>query len=263
MVQELDWFDLVERCGRKKEKGRSKGSPRLVYIGRSGEGEWTKRDKKRFRQILSWEKEARGRSCQLLRMDLTSLPFGHENLKEGTIQDHFTELRRLIEKKIGSKLEFYKVHTGEGPGEGVYHLILSVEKERAVFIPKDWLSATWEKLHGAPIVSVKRMGHSRRDLKNVAMYFVAQYLGGGQRAVFRVSWSWWRARVSIEKGWQSIKKEWLKRSEISTWVGKNPDFKTCSFSDLIASWDEILAEGVTLLGDTLFGVRGRTVVELF
>jgi hypothetical protein len=213
---------------------------------------WGRYEKRLYGKILSWCKEALGRGCQLIRVDLTSV----EGV--GDLKKDFQELRRRIEREFGYYVEYFKVETGEG--FGVYHLIFAIKYEGAVWIPQSWLSTEWGKIHGAYIVYIKRMGKSKNDVKWVGKYFVSQYLAG-QKLIVRISWSWWRARVAIVKAWKFMCREYRKRSEIYTWSGLNAGCVTLDFKQLLIAWDDLLRQGFCVMGDKFYIVNHRLVEE--
>jgi hypothetical protein len=236
-------------------------SPSLVHIGRSGAFQrifkpWSKFVKRRYGQMLSWVKEARGRGCQLLRMDLTTA----SNIDKNTLKKHFQELRRRIEKKYGYRIEFYKIVTSEG--FGVYHLILAIEWARAVWIPQAWLSEQWDKIHGSKIVYIRRMGNRKRDDTKVASYLCCQYLADQDKHV-RVSWSWWRSRLAIGKSWNFLKRQIMSGFSVSSWMGRSPFNRLLTYQDLLRAWDEILSRGWSQVANATIFISNRSLDIVF
>jgi hypothetical protein len=60
------------------------------------------------------------------------------------------------------------------------------ETALSFYIPFEWLQASWNSLHGAFHVNVKRIGNEDRDARRLSRYIVAQYCGGLD-ALVRVS----------------------------------------------------------------------------
>jgi hypothetical protein len=69
--------------------------------------------------------------------------------------------------------------------------------------------------------------------------------------------------VAIARGWEKLKKEFRKRNEAATWTGCNPDMEAVTFADLLDTWESLLREGAGMLGETLFEVRDREIMEVF
>jgi hypothetical protein len=62
-------------------------------------------------------------------------------------------------------------------GNGVLHRVWAWVGKRSFYIPQDWLSSEWEKIHGAPVVWVRKMRIDRKDIKRVGRYFVSGRAG--------------------------------------------------------------------------------------
>jgi hypothetical protein len=194
----------------------------------------------------------------LVRLDLTTATDGKADL----LRLHLQELRRRVERVLGfAHVEMFTVETSEG--NGVLHMVWAHEGPQSFYIPQDWLSDQWTQIHGAPVVWVRKMRVDRKDIKCVGRYFALQYLSDQRGALVRMSWSWWRSRVALARGWEALKRAGRKRDEAATWTGCNPDFTTVTMNDLVCAWEAILREGTAVLGDTLFVVRGRDVGEAF
>jgi hypothetical protein len=188
----------------------------------------------------------------MFRVDLTTSSKGDSK----TLQRDFQYLRAEIEKKFGFYVEYFRVETSEG--FGVYHMIWAIKWDKAVWIPQKWLSEEWEKIHGAKIVWISRMGKSYTSIKRVGRYFAVQYLAG-QSSMVRISWSWWRGRLAIGKGWQFLKSQMMRGFESSTWLGKSPFERTITYKDLLESWDKILSEGICFVSNAVIFISGRNL----
>ena len=225
---------------------------------------WSKQQKRLYHRLQSWQKEAQGRCCQLLRIDLTTAS-GAEAAK---LRRHKEELRRRIKRVFSIDLDLFAIETNEG--NGVLHCIAAIDQQKAAWIPHDWLSAQWQDIHGAPIASIKRMGTSKGDLRRVARYMVSQYLvqqGIRGSALVRYSWSWWRCRVAIGRGWAQLKRHRrfaqfridrsMRRGELL-----EPGQKYyLTWNDLLSAWDSLLFTGACVLGDVMLVVEDRQVKE--
>jgi hypothetical protein len=191
-------------------------------------------------------------------VDLTTAVGGRVDL----LGRHLQELRRRVERKFGFKgVEVFKVETTEG--NGVLHMVWAWIGSRSFYVPQVWLSETWDAIHGAPIVYVRKMELCRTSIKRVGRYFALQYLADQRGALVRMSWSWWRSRVAIARGWEKLKKEFRKRNNVATWTGCNPDMETVTFTEVLNTWESLLREGAAMLGGTLFEVRDREIMEVF
>ena len=232
-----------------KVNPENSASPSLVNNGQSGT--WNRRQRRTFQRIRSWSLYLKSRGYQLLRIDLTS----GSGRKGESLTEDFKKLRRQIERKfINYKLHFFRVQTFEG--NGVLHLVVAVKWDKPIYISQVWLSETWEKLHGAHRVWIKRMDSKDGDLKRVSRYFCSQYLAG-QSSITRVSWSWWRDGLAIGKAWDFYRKQLRKFSEIYSWVGLNVSGEVVTFKRMIEGWNKILIEGWAIVGRMIFFTSGR------
>jgi len=215
--------------------------------------------------MRSWLTEADGRHCQKLRVDLTTANGGDA----GRLRRHLQELRRRIKRRWGYSLEQFVIETSEG--NGVLHCVWAFDVKKAVWIPQEWLSEQWEKIHGAPIASIKRMGSGSNDRKRVSKYMVTQYMvtqgGDSGSALVRYSWSWWQAKVLIGRGWADYKRiirfvEWRldrdARRDMTVDLGARV---RVPWRDYIAGWESLLTDGVAVVGDVFLMVEGRRIVE--
>jgi hypothetical protein len=197
-------------------------------------------------------REAQGRGCQLLWVCLTTAQGGDAS-KLGI---HFQELRRRVERVYGYYVEFFKVETCEG--FGVLHLVWAIKHDRAVYIPQVWLSDEWNKIHGAHRVWIKRFENKKNSIRNVARYFVGQYLGG-QSAIKRVSWSWWRSRVAIGKAWSQFKKILGEGDFSNPWAGLHWRVRQISKWNKFKAWEELLSEGWCAIAGITITIVGRSL----
>lgn len=108
------------------------------------------------------------------------------------------------------------------------------------------------------IVYIKRVRTNKKSLKCVSRYLVSQYLTAGQSEIIRCSWSWWRARFAIGKGWETFKRE-LSRSRMERTINRGIRFKI-PFKEVIRGWEEILARGRTVVDGRFFAILDRSVI---
>jgi heme-degrading monooxygenase HmoA len=233
----------------------------LVTYGQSrtqkNHHEWNRQQKRVFQRLTSWCFEAVGRGCSLNRVDLTTAPFGPAHL----LRPHLQLLRRRVERVFGFKgIEVFCVETSEG--NGVLHMVWAWQGEQSFYIPQAWLSLEWQKIHGAPIAFIRKMRCTKKDIQSVGGYFALQYLSDQRGALVRMSWSWWRSRVALSRGWETLKKMGRVRSEASVWCGCSPTLYSVSMADVILAWESLLRSGEAMLGETLLIVKGRQVVEV-
>jgi hypothetical protein len=127
-----------------------------------------------------------------------------------------------------------------------------------VYIPQAWLSEEWDKIHGARIVWISRLKKNKNSIRNVARYFISQYLGG-QSAVVRVSWSWWRSRVAIGKAWVSFKRLFGQGDFSNPWAGLNWRVREVSRLDKLKAWDEFLLKGCVKICGMEISIIGRSL----
>jgi len=223
-----------------------------------GSSDWTKKQKRVFQRLTSWCYEAKSRDCQLSRVDLTTAVGGPAHL----LRRHLQELRRRIERNLGYKgIETFVVETSEG--NGVLHMVWAWGGDREFVIDQKLLSDLWATIHGAPIVFIRRMNLGKDSIRRVGRYFALQYLSDQRGALVRMSWSWKRSRFAIGKAWAFMIREFRKRSRESTWCGTNPGLVDVSFADLLVAWEKLLSRGWCLLGETIFCVQKRNIIELF
>lgn len=198
-----------------------------------------KKQKRIYGRLLSFCKEARGRGCDLLRVDLTTSD--EASLRDITAD--FKSLRRYLERHYGIEIGYFKVQTAEG--NGVLHLVLALS--RPVYIPQKFLSSLWYRYHASSVVYIQRMGRGTADMRRVSRYLCTQYLAD-QSALVRISYSWWRCRVALGKGWGFIKKE--MRS-----MGSG----TVKLADAVTAWGSLLWCGEGSLGGHTYRILDREV----
>jgi len=116
------------------------------------------------------------------RVDLTTAPDGRADL----LRKHLQELRRRAERVFRfPHIEMFVVETSEG--NGVLHMVWAWQGERSFYIPQDWISTEWERIHGAPVTWVRKMRVDRKDIRCVGRYFALQYLSDQRGALVRMA----------------------------------------------------------------------------
>lgn len=174
---------------------------------------------------------------------------------------HHKRLRQSLERKLGFKgVEFFQVETTEG--HGVLHVVWAWRGERSFYIPQSWLSTEWERIHGARVVWVSRVGNGQRDRDKVSRYIVAQYCGG-QSGFVRFSYSWWSCEFPLAKCWESLKAlaSVSFRDESGKWGWRREYI--LSMSEVVAAWEALLRDGEAMVSESLVAIIGREVVEVF
>jgi hypothetical protein len=153
----------------------------------------------------------------------TSRPKTNEDFQNDfkNLNPHFQTLRKRIERKFMSKVEYFKVKTNEG--NGVLHVVYI-----GCRIPQRWLSKAWEEIHNAPIVDIREV---RCRTKQIARYVASQYVAKqeqGFNTYQRMSWSW----------------NWVFRGFVAIWEQLKADH---GLRKALAYWDFILRSGKTYL----------------
>lgn len=213
---------------------------------------YTRKQKRTYKSILSWTQYFRGKGFQLFRLDLTSSRLS----VPGRMGENWKLLRRMIERKWHCRILYFKIETSEG--NGVYHMVLAIKSERAVYIPQKWLSRKWAKIHKAPIVYIRRMDHK---LKSVGKYLVEQYLSG-QDAIVRVSWSWWRSGISIGKAFRDFYCE-IRSAFLSGCVNADSRFsRIITYGEGLKAWSRLLTHGSVVIAGAVFFINHDNQIDV-
>jgi hypothetical protein len=171
------------------------------------------------------------------------------------LRRHLQELRRRVERDLGFKgIETFVVETSEG--NGVLHMVWAWRGNREFVIDQRWLSESWARIHGAPIVFIRRMNLAKDSIRRVGRYFALQYLSDQRGALIRMSWSWQRSRFALGKGWSLLVSEFRSRSK---WKAGLPD---STFGELLVAWEKLLEFGWCRSGANTYCVVDRVVVPL-
>jgi hypothetical protein len=211
--------------------------------------EFSKKQKRFFQRLKSFLYLMVNMNAQTFRVDLTTANGGDRE----RLRKNHQELVRRIKRVYGYDVISFVVETSEG--NGVLHLVWGIKSNRAVYIPQEWLSEQWEKIHGAFRVWIQRMGRSKKDAKRVASYMVTQYLAG-QNKFERYSYSSRKLPIALGKSWNTFKKEVGKFSPEMTRWRLNPTSIIVDHRGMIIAWEELLLNGSCTVGNLFFTVSG-------
>lgn len=122
-----------------------------------------------------------------------------------TLRQSFQNLRNRIFRATVEKAGFqgfklnryYCLRTSEG--NGVLHIIFWGGN----FIPVDWLSRTWEKIHGAYIVNIEYVHNKFKTVNGLVGYLLDRYLLN--QPIERMSYGWMWAWLGFCKSWNNVK----------------------------------------------------------
>lgn len=132
---------------------------------------------------------------------------GEKPTKEAlaTLSPDFEKLRQMIERRLGYEgVEFLKVITAEGGG--VIHAYIAWSGARLFYVPQRWLSAAWNKIHGARYVWISEVKTGKAHRRNLSHYIVSQYVAS-QDDFVRCDYSYRRTfRFPLVKVWGEFKK---------------------------------------------------------
>ena len=178
--------------------------------------EWSRKQKRCYHRLNSLLILWQASGYQLLRVDLTSSP---ESKLEDIRKNH-RALRRKIEREYGfDNIEDFVVETSEGVG-AVLHCVWAWKPRKVMkcidfYIPYEWLSAEWLRLHKAWSVSIKRYDkESALTRQRVTRYVVSQYVSG-QSGFVRYSYSWKRTLgFPLVEFWKKFKDYWLNYAQV-------------------------------------------------
>ena len=177
--------------------------PRLDKEGKGRTWEpWSRGQRSCFHRVSSWlvVKEHEGAAVFWIGLTSSRLSVGR------SLWADLKELKKRIERAHGfARLEHFAVETREGLG--VLHLLLAWKpgpgQSRAAFwIPKQWLSDTWNDIHKAYIVDITRYRGGRDRLSR---YIVSQYVGA-QSAFVRYAWSWRSFSFPLVRAWKALRR---------------------------------------------------------
>lgn len=141
------------------------------------------------------------------------------------IHKHFRTLMMRL-KRRGLVEGYIQVPEFTKTGLAHKHIIL-----RGKFIDQAWLSRSWEEIHGAKIVDIRRI-KSRYPHGNLAAE-MAKYMC--KENAFRYSWSWGWVWKGFCRDWHDLKQIWR------CWNELNP---LEPFEKLLKIWRAFLHMGV-------------------
>jgi hypothetical protein len=168
-------------------------------------GGWSRQQKRAYQRVLSFLKYNEKKGRKVSWVTLTSAPESEPKL----LMIHFQILRKRLSRR-GIEFEYFNVRTSEG--YGVLHLLFAF-KTRKWHISQNWLSKNWEKIHGAPIVWIKKYRY--KTAKRMSRYIVGQYCAS-QKGFQRYSWS--RKELSgFVRAWYFLKKFYEGRKLFRIW----------------------------------------------
>ncbi len=159
---------------------------------------WSRQQKRIYHRVqtclLRWESQGYMVRWVMLSSSARSDP--------SALAANHARLLRRIERQFGyGGIEYIVIQTREGeevPEEhrGVLHILWAWKvpqgwRGKHFYVPKYWLSDTWEELHGASYTWIKAYKPGLRSRGKVSRYVVSQYVGT-QDALVRFFWSWRR-----------------------------------------------------------------------
>jgi hypothetical protein len=123
-------------------------------------------------------------------------------------------------------MQYWKVETKEG--YGVLHVLFRIIDDKVPrkvkkncplprrmrgFVPHNWLSRTWEKIHGAKIVEIHEL-KGKRSERDIAYYVIGNYVS--KQPIKRISYSQkWVCRGFSTK-WKTFLEVYGKRA-VEVW----------------------------------------------
>lgn len=240
-------------------------APSLDKIGQGGTSpeaqphrptKWTRQQRRLYQRVRSLFTYWESHGYQFLWVCLTTAPGGDAS----KLAYHHKRIRQQLDRKLDYKgVEFFQVETTEGCG--VLHVVWAWKGKRSFYVPQDWLSAEWLRIHGASVVWVSRIGKTQTDRDKVGRYCVSQYCAD-QRGFVRFSYSWWSCAFPLHTSWERLKtlcSDTYRNDERHRWERHYH----VPIAEMIAVWESLLRDGEAMLGETLLAIRGRAVVEVF
>ena len=151
---------------------------------------WSKKQKRAFHRILSGFHRADGQNQKIRFMTLTTAKY--EDYRR--LNADFQVLRKRAKRKLGLKIDYFKIKTNEG--FGVLHCLT-----KGGFLPQRWLSQQWHQIHGAKIVDIRGCFGKSKRLTN---YLVKAFYSSKQ-TFERMSWSWGWVFKGFVGYWETFK----------------------------------------------------------
>jgi hypothetical protein len=190
---------------------------------------WSKKQKRAFHRILSGFTRADSRNEKIRFMTLTTSKYDDYS----RLNADFQVLRKRVKRKLGLKLDYFKIKTNEG--FGVLHCLV-----KGGFLPQRWLSQQWNEVHHAKIVDIRACFGKKKRLTN---YLVKAFYSAKQ-TYERMSWSW----------------GWVFKGFVGYWDQFKLDLTSRGFSmkDVVRRWSGFLSRPVLFYkwGDMAGGGSG-------
>jgi hypothetical protein len=154
-----------------------------IILNRGG---WGHKQNRLFHRSMSGLEYASAHGESVLSLMLS----GGSDETEDRLSADFQVLRKSILRHWGRLVQYFRVRARNEPslankGHPLAHL--HVLLKGIPWVPQDWISFEWERIHGAPVVFIRKVLGGLADRKKVASY-VAGYMG--HHPFSRMSWSW-------------------------------------------------------------------------
>jgi hypothetical protein len=210
------------------------------------------KQKRAYHKALTLFKYWQAAAYQVFFITLTGSPGSSAKL----LSYHHERLKLQVSRKfLLGRIEHFKVITVEG--HGVIHVLWAFPphtrgmREKAVFIPQAWLSAEWERIHGARIVDIRRVKMSAGSGRRLSRYIVSQYCGG-QSDFVRSDYTHpkWLG-FSIRATWAALKQEW-----------RIVKYRGVDFGQLCKAWEALVRSRSCLLGGYQYAIWQGKLVEV-
>ena len=165
-------------------------------------------------------------------------------------------------------MEYVCVDTREG--HGVLHMIWAWRdadstKKASFYVPFDWLQSSWNTLHGAFHVNVKRIGGADQDARRLSRYIVAQYCGG-QNALVRLSQSrmeypFSKMRAQLLRTVKNLPERYAEGQALTESMAGNDvsqAFNQVLWSSFRKAWDDLVkGRSCQVFGVTFVWLNGK------
>lgn len=214
---------------------------------------WDRKQKRAYHKALTLFKYWSAHAYQVFFVTLTGSPasnarelsYHHERIKQSVVR-HFDL----------PSIEHFKVITVEG--HGVIHALWAVPpaqqgfRDGAVFIPQQWLSGEWARIHGATIIDIRRVTMRNSSHRRLSRYIVSQYCGG-QSGFVRSDYTHpkWLG-FPIRATWERLKRDW--RSARYAY--------RLDFGHLCAAWEVLVKTRSCRLGERQYAVWDGALAEV-
>ena len=147
---------------------------------------WGSKENRLFHRAMSGLEYASAHGESVTSLMLSNRPQDDDS----RLSSDWQVFRKAILRHWGILVQYFRVRArNEASLKNHFHPLmhLHVLMKGISWIPQDWLSAEWERIHGAPVVFIRRVGGAFEDRRKVASY-VAGYFG--HHPFSRMSWSW-------------------------------------------------------------------------